>query len=94
MKINQKFVKTVGVFIGLKMLELLLFPSIVAICWYLVECISVWDLGIVGQIIGNIIFWGFWVVVGLLVTIGIALIIRDWIKSNWVWAKEIVEEGE
>lgn len=91
----KNFIKTVCVFIGLKLLEIWCFISLFVISAYIVLALLDWnwELGIL-KVIGLAVLYGGCGISCLAVVLVIVLCIVDWLKDNWEWAKEIVSGYE
>jgi len=85
---NRKL-KIIATFIGLKLLEIAAILGSFAICFYVVYVVQDWSFcNILGNILTGIVILLWALVIGF----GLIIIIKDWIKSNWKWAKEIVDK--
>ena len=88
---SWKLAKTIAVFLGLKVLEVWCFISLFIILFWVIICLSEWDWsGMVLHVLGNILTYGVFGLVGLLFAMALGIGIWRWLKDNWEWAKEII----
>lgn len=91
----MKLCKTIAVFLGLKLLEIVSVLSVISILIFLIHLIMV-----VVLYYPNISDWWIWLVLdvilkiaGILMFLGATFgILYIWFSDNWKWAKDIVDK--
>jgi len=88
----MRTLKIIITFIGLKLLELASIAGLFAIMVYVNCALEDWSFDGLFLPLKKIFLFAILTFMGFITIIGLWAIIVDWIKSNWRWAKEIVDK--